>query len=849
MGSTGRTSLARVLLLAVVLSGLALGLRAAPARAVDNPRTPPPGSATLPVRGPTAAGAGSFVPGAGERGRRTAAAAVDGQVEGGSGRTRVVELDRDADVRAAARRLAARPDVAFAEPDWIRRVETAGACDPAVCWHLQPRPGADVVQAHSQGHRGAGRTVAVVDTGVADLAGRVAERWRCDNTGCLPSTTAPTSPHGTEVASVVAALDDGAGTTGVAPAATIVSYRVDGAGGIPISYLHRALARIAADADVDVVNLSLGGSQWSQTEQDDVGALLHAGKVVVAAAGNTGDRVPQYPAAFPGVVSVGATDAAGHVADFSSYGKVDLVAPGACVAVAEVPGFNQDRGCPGDSRPGAAFNSGTSFAAPIVSGLAALADSGGPLPARLALESSADQRSPAGPADTKRWAHGLVDAQAFVDAHGPQAPPALVLETTGEDGQGGYRPGSGDGQLPHPETTYRAYAFQLAQGVTDNPGSASFTGAAPGTAAFDTVDGEEGIYQADLGSGDLDPGLAEETATATVDGQAAAGSVPVLALAADDQAPGVALAGGDDAWRRVDHVDGDDLDDVYAVTLGKGDRLDVSIASLSRDPVAVQLFDAGTDDVLGRLDRALACGGGVECPANGLRFTAPVRGTYLLDVYSTGPTGDYRFTWTVRNEAGLPIEVPVPACSPNGDGVQDRCAWTAGAIPSWTVTSFVTRGAARVAQRAGPGEQAWDGGGAAPGAYRLRVLYAEPGSGRVLLTVSSLVLDLDRPRIADATAAPNPFEPRPQDGDRDTTTFAMTSSEPGRLRVVISRADGAALVRSLQSDPQPAGRQRLGWTGRTAAGTWLRGRFSYVIEATDAAGNTARSGRHTVRVL
>jgi hypothetical protein len=225
--------------------------------------------------------------------------------------------------------------------------------------------------------------------------------------------------------------------------------------------------------------------------------------------------------------------------------------------------------------------------------------------------------------------------------------------------------------------------------------------------------------------------------------------------------------------------------------------------------VAVQLFDAGTDDVLGRLDRALACGGGVGCTANGLRFTAPVRGTYLLDVYSTGPTGDYRFTWTVRNEAGLPIEVPVPACSPNGDGVQDRCAWTAGAIPSWTVISFVTRGAARVAQRAGPGEQAWDGGG----------------------------------------AAPNPFEPRPQDGDRDTTTFAMTSSEPGRLRIVISRADGATLVRSLQSDPRPAGRQRLGWTGRTTAGTWLRGRFSYVIEATDAAGNTARSGRHTVRVL
>jgi hypothetical protein len=53
----------------------------------------------------------------------------------------------------------------------------------------------------------------------------------------------------------------------------------------------------------------------------------------------------------------------------------------------------------------------------------------------------------------------------------------------------------------------------------------------------------------------------------------------------------------------------------------------------------------------------------------------------------------------------------------------------------------------------------------------------------------------------------------------------------------------------LESDSQKAGRQRLGWTGRTAAGAWLRGRFTYAIEATDAAGNTARSGRHAVRVL
>jgi hypothetical protein len=58
---------------------------------------------------------------------------------------------------------------------------------------------------------------------------------------------------------------------------------------------------------------------------------------------------------------LGATEDGGEVAGFSSYGKVDVVVPGDCVAVAVVPGFDQDRDCPGDNLPGVAFNSGTSL--------------------------------------------------------------------------------------------------------------------------------------------------------------------------------------------------------------------------------------------------------------------------------------------------------------------------------------------------------------------------------------------------------------------------------------------------------------------------------------------------------
>ena len=77
----------------------------------------------------------------------------------------------------------------------------------------------------------------------------------------------------------------------------------------------------------------------------------------------------------------------------------------------------------------------------------------------------------------------------------------------------------------------------------------------------------------------------------------------------------------------------------------------------------------------------------------------------------------------------------------------------------------------------------------------------------------------------------------------------MTSSEPGRLRVVIYRPASTSVVRVLVSGLRAAGRQRLVWTGKTSAGAWLRGTFAYVIEATDAAGNTSRSRRHHLRVL
>jgi subtilisin family serine protease len=153
------------------------------------------------------------------------------------------------------------------------------------------------------------------------------------------------------------------------------------------------------------------------------------------------------------VISVGATDDGGQIADFSSYGKVDVVAPGDCVAVAEVPGVDQDRGCPGDNRDGVAFNRGTSFSAPIVSGVLALAQSRSPLVARLALEASADGGNPGGASDAKQWAHGLADAGPS-SPHDPDARRRGPRRAAAKGSQ--HQLGSGDGQLPPPGHQYVA---------------------------------------------------------------------------------------------------------------------------------------------------------------------------------------------------------------------------------------------------------------------------------------------------------------------------------------------------------------------------------------------------------
>jgi subtilisin family serine protease len=165
--------------------------------------------------------------------------------------------------------------------------------------------------------------------------------------------------HGSHVAGIVAALNNDIGVVGVGPQIDLYAIKVLNANGS--GYLSDVIEGIewAISNKMDIINLSLGTSADSQTLHDAISAAKNAGIVIVAAAGNNGGPV-LYPAAYPEVIAVSATDESDNLASWSSRGpEIDLSAPGVSI-------YSTYKGT------SYATLSGTSMAAPHVTGAAAL---------------------------------------------------------------------------------------------------------------------------------------------------------------------------------------------------------------------------------------------------------------------------------------------------------------------------------------------------------------------------------------------------------------------------------------------------------------------------------------------
>ena len=284
-------------------------------------------------------------------------------------------------LRTVEPRRQTQPQRSFSRLDGYGQVSAEGAFESLLnrpvndqaplggdLWNLDMigAPEAWATNANGPGATGKGVTIAVVDTGIdynhLEFEGRIRAGYDFVDGDSIAEDS---NGHGTHVAGTIAAAKDGRGMTGVAHDAKIMPIRVfDENGAGYLSDVIRGI-RWATNNGADVINLSLGGTGYSQAMADAIRHASSRGTVVVMAAGNEGGASPEYPAAhaIDHGIAVGAVQRDGRLANFSNRAGSQLLdyvtAPGVGIT-STLPGNRYGR------------YSGTSMAAPHVAGVAGL---------------------------------------------------------------------------------------------------------------------------------------------------------------------------------------------------------------------------------------------------------------------------------------------------------------------------------------------------------------------------------------------------------------------------------------------------------------------------------------------
>lgn len=225
--------------------------------------------------------------------------------------------------------------------------------------------------------------------------------------------------HGTHIAGTIAAVgNNGIGVIGVAWQAKVMAVKGLSNSGYGFgSTLGPALV-YAANNGADVISNSWGGQGDDPVIAEAIDYAYNLGAVIVAAAGNFDENTDEFgPANLWQVIAVAATDPSDTPASFSNWGnKVDVAAPGVDILSLQAAGTSIGT----TVSPGYTRASGTSMAAPHVSGLAALLLAGHPEysneDVRQALRVSADALASGGSAQT--YGYGRIDASAALAVAG-----------------------------------------------------------------------------------------------------------------------------------------------------------------------------------------------------------------------------------------------------------------------------------------------------------------------------------------------------------------------------------------------------------------------------------------------
>ncbi|TCN25973.1 S8 family peptidase [Mesobacillus foraminis] len=263
-----------------------------------------------------------------------------------------------------------RPNVSFAEPHYILMQNDISMPNDQLYqeryqWNL-PAIGTEQGWEISRGTEDI--KIAIVDTGVdldhPDLENRLVDGYNVIEDSDNPDDD---NGHGTHVAGIIASeTNNREGTAGVTWYNQIMPVKAMGAKGYGTTFDIAKGIVWAVDHGADVINLSLGNYQESNVLKQAIRYAFKKDVVMIAAAGNDSSNQPSFPSAYPEVLSVSAIDYDGKRASFSNYGDyVDIAAPGVYIPST----YYQKQ---------YAALSGTSMAAPHVSGLAGLIKSANP---------------------------------------------------------------------------------------------------------------------------------------------------------------------------------------------------------------------------------------------------------------------------------------------------------------------------------------------------------------------------------------------------------------------------------------------------------------------------------------
>lgn len=286
----------------------------------------------------------------------------------------------------------------FVEQSQLVALDVQTTSEPTEPREVWGQTAIGALELHGQGLRGAGVTIAVIDTGVDPKHPQISGQLH-KNAGELPGdgidndgngyiddisgwdfatkngTLSDPNGHGTHVAGIAAGAAGKFPTVGVAPSAKILPLRfMDDKGLGDLSHAVLAI-EYAAQQGAQVINASWGGKQCFKSLDNAIKRVQERGILVVVAAGNDGlalDKYPKFPAAFENSnqITVGASTYRGYTAGFSNTGPlVHLVAPGMEILSAYKVI---------DGQANWAWRDGTSMAAPFVSGAIALLKSAHP---------------------------------------------------------------------------------------------------------------------------------------------------------------------------------------------------------------------------------------------------------------------------------------------------------------------------------------------------------------------------------------------------------------------------------------------------------------------------------------